>query len=129
MFHLAAAKTDWLAFRLALFSVSILLSCPIYGQVVGATLSGTVKDPSGAVVPQAQISIKNVATGILNAATTNSDGFYAMPNLLPGTYEVTASARGFATAVQSSITLTVGAEQVLNLVLTVVQVSEKIQVT
>jgi hypothetical protein len=130
MFHLTATKADWLAFRLlVIFSVSILLSYPIYGQVVGATLSGTVKDPSGAVVPRARISIKNVSTGILNAATTNSDGFYAMPNLLPGTYEVTASARGFATAVQSSITLTVGAQQVLNLVLTVGQVSEKIQVT
>jgi hypothetical protein len=130
MLYLTAAKRDWPAFRLLAFlAASILLACPIYGQVVGATLSGTVKDPSGAIVPHAQIAIKNVATQINTVATTNSEGFYAAPNLLPGTYQVEASARGFATAVQSSITLTVGAQQVLNFVLTVGQVSEKVQVT
>jgi hypothetical protein len=128
--YLRAVKRDWLAFQLVAFlAVSIFLGYPMYGQVVGATLSGTVKDPSGAIVPQAQVLIKNVATGINTAVTSNSDGFYAAPNLLPGAYEVAASARGFATAVQPQITLTVGAQQVLNFTLTVGQVSEKIQVT
>jgi hypothetical protein len=128
--NLRAVKRDWLAFQLVAFlAVSIFLGCPMYGQVVGATLSGTVKDPSGAIVPHAQISIKNMATGISTAATTNSDGFYATPNLLPGTYEVAASAQGFATGVQPLVTLTVGAQQVLNFVLTVGQISQKVEVT
>ena len=88
-----------------------LLSGPIYAQVAGATLNGTVADASGAGVPNANVSIKNTATGVERDVTTDSDGFYSAPNLLPGTYEVTVSASGFSTAVQTGLTLTVGAVQ------------------
>src|SRR5690348_270012 len=98
-------------------ALSSLLTYPVYAQVTGATLSGTVTDTSGAIVPQARISINNVATGITTSVTTDKDGFYTMPNLLPGTYETTASARGFATEVHSGVILTVGAQQVLNFTL------------
>src|SRR6202011_1048027 len=79
---------------------SPLLRRTVYAQVAGATLSGTVTDQSGGVVPQAAISIKNVATGIERANTSNAAGFYSVPNLLPGTYEVRASAKGFSTELQ-----------------------------
>jgi len=128
MVHLTA-RTHSLAFwLLPFFSIGIFFSCPTYGQVAGATLSGTVKDPTGAIVPRTQIIVKNVATDVNTSATTNSDGFYVVPNLLPGTYDVTATASGFAKAVHSSVTLTVGAQQILNFVLTVGQVTEKIEV-
>jgi len=130
MSYLTAAKRDTRAHRLLAFLVlSIFLAHPIYGQVVGATLSGTLTDSSGAIVPKAQISIKNVGTGNTSAVTANSDGFYTAPNLLPGAYEVSASAPGFAIEVQTGITLTVGAQQVLNFSLKVGQVTEKVQVT
>lgn len=114
---------------LGALGLSLLISTSAWAQVAGATLSGAVTDPSGAIIPQGQISIKNVATGISTTAVANADGLYTAPNLLPGTYEITASAPGFATEVREGITLTVGAQQVLNLTLKVGQVTEKVQVT
>jgi hypothetical protein len=114
---------------LALLVLSSFLACPAYGQVAGATLSGTVTDSSGAIIPQAQVSIKNRSTGISTVVIANSDGFYTAPNLIAGSYEMSASAPNFATEVQSGITLTVGAQQVLNFTLQVGKVTDKVLVT
>lgn len=105
-----------------------LFSGPIYAQVAGATLNGTVSDSSGAGVPNANVSIKNTATGVERIVTSDADGFYSAPNLLPGTYEVTISASGFSTAVQSGLTLTVGAVQALNIPLKIGHATEKVEV-
>jgi Carboxypeptidase regulatory-like domain/TonB-dependent Receptor Plug Domain/TonB dependent receptor len=86
-------------------------------QVAGGTISGTITDPSQKLIPQAQVSITNVATGITTTVMTNSDGFFTAPNLLPGDYEITVSAKGFATEARKGITLTVGAQQVFDLTL------------
>jgi len=77
--------------------LAICFSAPARAQVAGGTLSGTISDPSGRLVPQALISIQNIATGITTTVTTNSDGYYTAANLLPGEYQVTVSAKGFAT--------------------------------
>ena len=108
--------------------LSTIISIRLSAQVVGATLSGTVADNSGAVVPNAQIVIKNLATGVTRNLTTDAAGFYTAPNLLPGNYEVATSAPGFATVVRTGITLTIGAQQVLNLTLRVGTVEQSIQV-
>src|SRR6202040_4075172 len=97
--------------------------------VGGGTVLGTIADQSGRVVPKATILIKNLANGITHSVTADAAGFYAAPNLLPGTYEVSASAAGFAATVRSDITLTVGTQQVLKFTLNVGQVAEKVQVT
>ncbi len=102
---------------------------PLYGQVAGATLSGTLTDPSGAVVPKATISIKNTGTGVVREVTSNKDGFYAAPNLLPGNYEVKGTAAGFTTELTKNIVLNVGAQQTLNQVLRLGNVSETVEVT
>ena len=107
---------------------SPLLVVPARAQVAGATLSGTVTDASGAVIPRAQVSIKNIATGSTRNVATDAAGFYTAPDLLPGTYDVTATAPGFATEVQSGVVLTVGAQQVLNLLMRVGRVTEKVEV-
>ena len=109
-------------------TIVFLLAPNARAQTSGATLSGTVTDQSGGVVPQATISIKNIATGIQRANTTNSAGFYVSPNLLPGNYEVKAEAQGFSTEVQTSIKLTVGEQQVLNFALRVGQTSLTVEV-
>lgn len=109
--------------------LGLLISIPAHAQVAGATLSGTVTDPSGAVIPNTQLSIRNTATGVVRGISTDSAGFYAVPNLLPGTYQVTVSASGFKTVVRSGITLTVGAEQSLNLIMQVGDMAEKVEVT
>jgi hypothetical protein len=100
-----------------------------YAQVVGATLSGTVTDASGGAVPNAQVTIKNLATGVDRMVVVDSAGFYTVPNLLPGNYEVRFSASGFKTAVNSDVTLTVGAQQVLNASLQVGQMNQQVVVT
>ncbi len=100
-----------------------------YAQVVGATLSGTVTDASSAAVPSAHVSIKNTATGVTREVTADAAGFYTAPNLLPGNYEVRFSASGFSTQVSSSVSLTVGAQQVLNASLRVGQISQQVTVT
>jgi hypothetical protein len=122
-------KQFLVVFVLASFSLTCLLVKPSYGQVAGATLTGTVKDPSGAAIPMAQVSIKNVATGVTRNVTGDSAGFYSAPNLLPGDYEVTLTAQGFATLVRKGINLDVGAQQVLDTTMQVGQVSQAVEVT
>src|ERR1700680_4991768 len=95
-------------------ALGLFVSVPVWAQVAGASLSGTVTDASGAVIPNASISIKNVGTGVTRDVTADTAGFYAAPNLLPGAYEVSVSAPGFSTEVRTGITLTVGAQQALN---------------
>ena len=98
-------------------------------QVVGATVSGTVVDSSGAKVPGADITITNIGTGIATATTTKSDGVFVVPNLQPGNYDVSATAKGFSTLIRKGITLTVGQELILNLTMQVGGVNEQITVT
>src|SRR6266478_2889793 len=102
---------------------------PVQAQAVGATLSGVVRDSSGAAVPSAKVSVKNIATGVVREATTNPDGLYSVPNLLPGTYEVGVSAPGFTAVAQKGISLTVGANQELDFALKVGKVTETVEVT
>src|SRR5215469_4940438 len=75
-------------------------------QVSGATLSGTVTDASGAVIPGVMISIKNRDTGIARAVSSDEAGFYSAPNLQAGIYDITASQAGFNTVMQPNIQLT-----------------------
>src|SRR5882672_2988562 len=105
------------------------VSAPVYGQVAGANLSGTVTDVLNAGVPNADVSIKNTATGVTRDVTTDSDGFYSAPNLLPGIYDITVSAPGFSTSVQTGLTLTVGAAQSLNIPLKIGHTGERVEVT
>lgn len=112
-----------------LLIASLCACAPLYAQVVGGTFSGTVSDPTGAVIPNVQVSIKNTATGVNTNVTTNSAGLYEAPNLVPGPYEVTVTARGFQTEVRTGITLTVGAQQVLNVTLRVGQTTQTVTVT
>lgn len=125
---LACAKGLFRYLLLAVLVLSLATPAWLEAQVVGGTLSGTVSDKSGAVVPQAQIVITNTATSVVRNVTANADGFYTAPDLLPGPYEVTTSAPGFATLVRTGITLTVGAKQVLNLTLQVGNTEQHIQV-
>src|SRR5467141_3995205 len=117
----------FLAFVVLVFSPLLLVTA--HAQVAGATLSGTVSDQSGGVLPQAAIAIKNIATGITRTSTTSTAGFYSIPNLLPGSYEIRASAQGFSTELQTGITLTVGEQQVLNFTLQVGQMAQTVEVS
>jgi Carboxypeptidase regulatory-like domain/TonB dependent receptor/TonB-dependent Receptor Plug Domain len=97
-------------------------------QVVGGSLSGTVIDSTGALIPRAQISILNPATGDEHTVVTDVAGFYLVPNLLPGSYKVTAVASGFATTVRGEVALLVGSHQILNFTLEVAGRNEVVHV-
>src|SRR5947209_11308578 len=73
---------------LALLLVALPLSLSAQSVVAG-DVTGVVTDPSGAVVPNAQVSIKNLQTGEAQNATTNAQGSYRFPLLKPGNYQLT----------------------------------------
>ncbi len=109
-------------------AVGLSVCVRVHAQVVGATLSGIITDPSNAVVVNATVSVENTATGISRDVHTSSVGLYTVPNLLPGPYEVRVSATGFSSKVQR-LTLAVGQEQQLNFTLAVGETSTTVQVT
>src|SRR5215469_13116356 len=113
---------------LSTFAVVFGTAVDLHCQVAGASISGTVTDSSGKVVVSAVVSINNVDTGINREVTTNDEGFYSAPNLLPGTYEVKFSATGFKGEVKRNITLTVGGSLALDQALRVGSISESVTV-
>ncbi len=109
--------------------LGVLLIAPAQAQVAGATLTGTITDPAGRVIPQAQVVIKNDATGVVTKITTNSNGSYTAGNLLPGDYSVSISAPGFNTEERTGIKLSVGGQQVFDLALQVGASKISVEVT
>lgn len=97
-----------------------------HAQVAGGNISGVVTDSSGAAVPNAQVSVKNIATQITREVAANGDGLYSVPNLTPGDYEVRVSATGFTTAVRPDLKVEVGSELVINVELSVGNVNEQV---
>src|ERR1700736_5973740 len=109
--------------------LSILCSHPVHGQVVGGTISGTISDKSGAVVANATVSLQNLATGVNTTVTTNAQGLYSLPNLLPGNYQQKVSAAGFETSIRNGIVLTGGSQMVSNIEMKVGAVNETLEVS
>ena len=95
-----------------------------YGSIVGF-----VKDPSGAVVPQAKLTLKNEGTGIERPTTTNDSGYYVVPNLAPGSYSVTAEAAGFKKFSSEHNTLAPNSTLSLDASLVVGNATETVDVT
>ncbi len=87
-----------------LLLLGLLLSSPAFAQFRSA-IEGTVTDPSGAVVPDAQVTLTNVDTGISKSVKSNGEGLFRFPSLPPGRYKVTATKQGFATTAQENVEL------------------------
>ena len=98
-------------------------------QTVTGTILGTVRDPQGAVIPNASVSAKNLETGAERTAMADSEGGFNIVSIPAGAYEVSASAPGFQTEVRSGLTLTVGASLRVDFALSVGAVAEKVEVT
>ena len=113
---------------LSLPMLSFLACLAVSAQVTGGTISGTVKDSSGAIIPNAQVTIKNLGTNSSRELTTNESGFYSAPDLNPGDYLISAGAPGFQTS-EVKIDLTVGSKRLLDVVLKPGTVTEKVTVT
>ena len=108
---------------------TVVVWVPLRAQVAGGTVQGTVTDTSGGVVTKAKVVVKNSDTHVEREVATNEAGFYAAPNLLPGRYQVAASAAGFAQQVVPNLTLTVGGQEVVDIVLRVESQAQQVQVT
>ena len=96
---------------LLLILISIV---PVYAQVAGGAITGTVTGESGAVVPDIRISVKDMSSGLARNSTTNTGGLFSLPDLPPGSYEMTVSGAGFTTQLWTSITVSAGVDRVLN---------------
>jgi hypothetical protein len=116
----------------ALFGVALfLLGSLVYGQSIYATLTGVVSDPSGAVVPNASVKLRNEATGSMRDTITNNDGYFTFASVPVGdfAYELTVENKGFNSFKASGITLGGGEKRNVNITLTVGDTTEVVQVT
>ncbi len=100
----------------------------IEAQGTSATILGTVTDASGAAVADTSVTIKNTGTGDAQSRTTDAQGRYTVPDLPVGTFDVTATKAGFQTVLRSGVTLTVGAQTVVDFSLAVGQQQQTITV-
>jgi hypothetical protein len=99
-----------------------------FAQITAATIWGTVKDQTGAVLPGVDLVVRNLDTGLTRTAVTNEQGLFTVPGLPPGRYEARASLPGFSTGVRPDIELSVGQEAGIDLVLKVGAAEESIDV-
>ena len=114
-----------LAVMVAMFG----LAPAIHGQAISGDLVGTVLDASGAALPNVTVSATNTATNVKFTGITNASGEYRIGNLPPGTYDVSASAKGFATATLKGAALELNRTTTANLKLEVGTVSTSVEVT
>lgn len=102
---------------------------PARGQATTATLSGTVTDEGGAIVPEARVVVVNTQTGLQREATTNGEGYFIIPLLQPSSaYNVTVEREGFASAEIRDVVLTVGEQRALQIQLGVGRIGENVTV-
>ncbi|MGH9846163.1 MAG: carboxypeptidase regulatory-like domain-containing protein, partial [Blastocatellia bacterium] len=113
------------------FAFAILVggSSIAYAQFETATVLGTVRDAGGAIIPGANVVLKNTATGITANARTDGEGSYQFLNVKIGTYEVTAEMQGFASAKAENISVTVNARQRVDLNLRAGAVTDAVVIT
>lgn len=115
----------------AFFLTALIFSCTggLYAQMSTATLSGTVHDPSNAVVAKAQVTITNSSTGTSRKVESDGQGRYSFSNVEPGQYQLSAEHSGFKKAVQKEVVLTVGGSATLDVTLEIGTVTESVTVT
>lgn len=113
--------------RVLFVLLALALANPASAQITAATASGTIKDETGLVVPGVDVVVKSANTGLTRSGVTDANGYFTMPGLTPGAYELRARLEGFGTTVER-ITLAVAEEIALNLTLHVGRAEESITV-
>src|SRR5579864_3927866 len=115
-------RSGWL-----LLVLTLLLPVCTWAQSTGAIV-GTIADPSGAIIPGAKITATNVATSVSQSTVTTGAGTYTIPNLVVGTYNITAEGQGFKSASATGITLDVSQTRQVDFKLSVVGVESTVEV-
>jgi len=107
--------------------ISLMCCATVFAQQV-AQISGTVTDQSGAAVPDVEVAVTQTDTGLKRIATSDSNGFYVVPNLPLGPYSLQATKMGFQTFVRPSLVLQVGTNPEIPISLRVGELSDRIVV-
>ena len=105
----------------------VLSGFAAFGQTLGE-ISGEVRDPSGATVPQVVVTVTNVNTNATREVLTNESGVYSFPALPPGAYDLKVAREGFKTITRKSVQIEVQQSARIDFVLQVGQVSESVDV-
>src|SRR3982750_2185565 len=113
----------------ASFALPLLAACVAFGQISSGTISGSVEDPTGAVIPNAQVAVKQLSTGESRNTTTNANGEFNVPFLQPGQYSLTATAGGFKSKTLSGLIVQVDQRMNLRITLDVGSSTETVEVT
>ena len=113
----------------AIIGLGALTNGVVFGQGSTASITGTAKDISGAVLPETAITVRHTETGLTRTVQTDSRGGYSVPLLPVGQYEVTAERMGFRREVRRGIDLVVGQEAVVDLTLQVGSIEQQVTVT
>src|ERR1051326_9444338 len=113
----------------AIFALWLCASQTAFGQAVYGSISGTVTDPTGAAIPNAQITITDTGKGVTFNTKTNESGNYAQTHLIAGVYRVRVEAAGFDASVQQNVKVEVDLVTQVNVRLTVGSVGETVSVT
>lgn len=122
--HFALTISLWL-----IGSVATFAGAPLLAQINTATLSGSVTDTTGAVVPDASVVIVQSGTGTTRTVQTNSSGLFTMPLLQPGVYDLTVTKTGFETTRQPNLELQVNQLASLSLTLNVGSIGQTVTVS
>src|SRR5271154_208407 len=96
------------------------------GQVVGASISGTVHDPTGSGLPAVAVTIRNLETGAVRKLVSDEEGRYAARSIAVGPYEIRAEKEGFSSQVRSGIDLVVGQSTTVDVTMPVGELKESI---
>jgi hypothetical protein len=107
----------------------LLAAVSLWAQTFRGTILGTATDPSGAVLPGASVTVKNVATGLARTTETSADGSYSLPELPIGTYTVTVTLAGFQTFQVNGVEVDVSGERRVDAAMKTGQVSTKVEVS
>ena len=111
------------------FFLLAMLPVLAFSQANTGTLTGTVHDASGAVIPAAAVTITNVNTGVSSQWSTGGAGAFTAPTLLPGTYDIAAEKQGFKKALRQGLTVQVANTTRADITLEVGQISETVTAT
>src|SRR5262245_9506683 len=111
-----------------LLAISLIVPAHAAAQIATATLSGAVRDDTGAALPNTAVTAKNTATSATRTTTTGNDGRYRFAALEPGVYEVRAELARFKTAIRTGVVLTVGGTTDADVTMSLGQIAEQVTV-
>ena len=125
-------QSSWVIAILTCVTVSLGIigygARPASAQVLYGSIVGTLTDQTGAVVPKATVTVTNTSTGLSRQATTDAAGYYSIPNLLEGTYDLAITASGFKTYTQRGVNVPINAATRVDATIQVGALAEEVSV-